>query len=112
MARDDHDLLGMLTASQIADNVVAGLVGQFLRRQREVHADRTFRREMRHQLSIFGADCTGGNSGRIAVAGVRQAIVGAPDRADKRGIAVPILTAARCNLQAYDITRQEKARTT
>jgi 2-dehydropantoate 2-reductase len=34
------------------------------------------------------------------------------ERAGKSGIAVPILTAARCNLQAYDIKRQEKARTT
>jgi 2-dehydropantoate 2-reductase len=34
------------------------------------------------------------------------------ERAGKSGVAVPILTAARCNLQAYDIKRQEKARTT
>src|ERR1700692_1784934 len=85
MARDDHDLLGMLTALQIADDVVAGFVGQFLRSQREVHADRTFSREMRDQVSIFGADCTGGNSGGIAVACVRQAVIGAADRADERG---------------------------
>jgi 2-dehydropantoate 2-reductase len=31
------------------------------------------------------------------------------DRANQRSIAVPILTAARCNLQAYDIKRREKA---
>jgi len=27
------------------------------------------------------------------------------DRANRRGIAVPLLTAARCNLQAYEINR-------
>ena len=32
------------------------------------------------------------------------------DRASRRGIAVPILTAARCNLQAYEINRQQAPR--
>ncbi|MBX9945532.1 MAG: 2-dehydropantoate 2-reductase [Reyranella sp.] len=32
------------------------------------------------------------------------------DRANRRGIAVPILTAARCNLQAYEINRQQVQR--
>jgi 2-dehydropantoate 2-reductase len=27
------------------------------------------------------------------------------DRATRRGVAVPILTAARCNLQAYEVNR-------
>src|SRR5215467_8665885 len=85
MARDDDDLLGMLTAFEIADYVVAGFVGEFLRGQSEMHADRTFSRKMRDQVSIFGADCSGGNSGGITVASMRQAVIGAPDRADQSG---------------------------
>jgi 2-dehydropantoate 2-reductase len=32
------------------------------------------------------------------------------DRATRRGICAPILTAARCNLQAYEINRQQAQR--
>jgi 2-dehydropantoate 2-reductase len=32
------------------------------------------------------------------------------DRTNRRGIAVPILTAARCNLQTYEINRQQAQR--
>ena len=50
-----------------------------------MHADRTFSGEMRDQVSILGADSTGGNAGGIAVSGVRQAVIGAADRADQCG---------------------------
>src|SRR5208337_3190044 len=36
---DHDDLLGMLAAFQVGDNVIAGGVGQALRSEREVHAD-------------------------------------------------------------------------
>src|SRR5579863_4356795 len=84
MARDDHDLFRMVRSPQFANDVVAGFVWQFLRCQCEVYTDRSLGGEMSNHIGVFGADRCGGNLSGIAISGVRQAIVCAADRTDKR----------------------------
>ena len=82
---DNDDLLGMLAALEVGDDVVAGDFGKALRSEREVHANAALGGEVFDQVGIFGGESGGGNSGGNAVAGVRQAIVGASDGTDQRG---------------------------
>src|ERR1019366_5655429 len=85
MTGDNDDLLGMLAALEVGDNVVAGGVRKALRSEREVHANAALGGEVFDQIGIFGGESGGGNSGGNAVPSVRQAIVGASDGTDKRG---------------------------
>src|ERR1019366_7873560 len=85
MTGDNDDLLGMLAALEIGDDVVAGGVRKALRGEREVHANAALGGEVFDQIGIFGGESGGGNSGGNAVPSVRQAIVGASDGTNKRG---------------------------
>ena len=46
MARDNHDLFGMLGALEVGDHVVTGFIRKLLRGEREPHADFALRRQM------------------------------------------------------------------
>jgi hypothetical protein len=85
VSRDNDELLGMFATLQIGDDVIAGSVGQLLRSEGEMHADRALRGKMSDQIGIFRGDGTGGNPGRETEAGVGQTEVGASDRADQSG---------------------------
>ena len=85
MTGDDDDLLGMLAALEIGDDVVAGGVRKALRSEREVHADAALGGEVVDQVGILSGESGSGNSGGNAVTSVRQAIVGASDGTDKGG---------------------------
>ncbi len=85
MPADNDNLLGMLASLQIGDDVVAGDVGQSLRREDKVHAHPTLPGEMLDEVRVFGGEGRSGNSGGCAVASMREAEVRATDGADDRG---------------------------
>src|SRR5438270_13174653 len=73
MAGNDHDLLRMLGALEVCDDVIAGHVRKLLRSEREVEAHLALCGEVGHEGGVFGADSSGGNAGGITGAGVGQA---------------------------------------
>src|ERR1700757_3535715 len=79
---DDDDLLRMFAALQVGDDVVTGRVGQLLRSESEMHADFALRKKMSNEVGIFRGDGAGGNSSGRTEASVRQAEIGATDRAN------------------------------
>jgi hypothetical protein len=83
MSGDDYDLLGMLGAFEVCDDVIAALVRELLRSKREVHAHFALSSEVSDQVGVFGGDSSGGNSGGKTESGVREAIVGAGDGANQ-----------------------------
>jgi hypothetical protein len=90
MAGDYYDLFGMLGTSEVGDYVVAGFVGKFLGSQSEMHADLPFSGEMDDQVSIFGGDGRGGDSGWEVESSVREAIIGVAYGADQGGYCAQI----------------------
>src|SRR5580693_6111367 len=90
MAGVYYDLLGMLGTSEVGDYVVAGFVGKFLGSQSEMHADLPFSGEMDDQVSIFGGDGRGGDSGWEVESSVREAIIGVAYGADQGGYCAQI----------------------
>ena len=85
MAGDDDDLLGMLGAFEVGDDVVAGFVRELLRSQREMHADFALGSEVGDEVGVFGGDGCGGDSCGKAESGVRKAVVSTADGADQGG---------------------------
>src|SRR5580704_826994 len=79
------DLFRMLGAFEVRDDVIAGFVGQLLRSKSQMHADLAFGGEVDDEVGVFGGNRTGGDSGRKAEAGVREAIVGVADGANHSG---------------------------
>src|SRR5437660_10366571 len=61
VAGDDHNLLGMLGAFEIGNNVVALGFWALMRSQREMKTDFALRSQTCDQASILGGDCSGWN---------------------------------------------------
>src|SRR5271155_2787221 len=87
---DNHDLLGMLGAFEIGDDVVTGFVGKFLRRECEVHAHFALGRKVDDEVGIFGSYRGVGDASGGAEASVRQAEIGAANRSYERGYGAEI----------------------
>src|SRR5260370_13801275 len=80
MPGDYYQLLRMFAALKVANYVVAGLVGEFLRRQRKVHTYTALPENMRDQVGIFGGNRAGGDAPPGTPAGMRQAAIGGAHR--------------------------------
>jgi hypothetical protein len=90
MPGDYYDLFGMVGTLEVGDHVVAGFIGKLLGRQGKMHADLAFSGKVDDQVGVFGGDGCGGNPGREALPGVREAIVGVAYGADQSGYCTQI----------------------